>query len=240
MSTDAVEDYLKAIFAIARADTPAGTNAIAARLGVSAGSVSGMVKRLTDRGLVEHEPYRGARLTAAGRAEAIRLVRRHRLIELFLVRVLGFTWDRVHEEAERLEHAVTDELVDRMAELLGHPEVDPHGAPIPHAGRPFREPTWPRLIEAPVGHRLVLRQVADEDPEVLRYLEGLELLPGNELKVLGRAPMRGPLRVEVGGVVRHIGAELASELRVEAVDGSALLSGPASGQRRNRRERTHA
>jgi len=240
MTTDTVEDYLKAIFAIAQADTPAGTNAIAARLGVSAGSVSGMVKRLTDRGLVEHEPYRGARLTSAGRAEAIRLVRRHRLIELFLVRVLGFTWDRVHEEAERLEHAASDELVDRMAELLGSRAVDPHGSPIPAADRPYREPDWLRLIEAPAGCRLVLRQVSDEDPEVLRYLDGLNLLPGNELEVLGRAPMHGPLEVRVGGAVHHIGAELANELRVEPVDESAGR-GPASAvESRDRTERAHA
>lgn len=212
-----VQDYLKAIFAIERDDVAAGTNAIAARLDVSAGSVTGMLKRLAGQGLVEHEPYRGARLTGEGRAEAVRLVRRHRLIELFLVRVLGLPWDRVHEEAERLEHAATDELVDRMDELLGRPSVDPHGAPIPAVGRPFEEPRWPTLAEAPEGVPLVLRQVSDEDPEVLRYLEGLELLPGKELRVLGRAPMRGPLQVRMGAVVHHIGAELANEMRVEPV-----------------------
>lgn len=233
-----VQDYLKAIFAIEREDLPAGTNAIATRLDVSAGSVTGMLKRLVGHGLVEHEPYRGARLTEEGRGEAVRLVRRHRLIELFLVRVLGVPWDRVHEEAERLEHAATDELVARMEELLGHPAVDPHGAPIPEAGRPFREPSFPTLLEAPVNVPLVLRQVSDEDPEALRYLEGLGLLPGKELRVLGRAPMRGPLRVRVGRVVRHIGAELAKELRVEPIPGDEETS--ATTGRSGRKETTHA
>jgi DtxR family Mn-dependent transcriptional regulator len=228
-----VQDYLKAIFATERDDTPAGTNAIAARLDVSAGSVTGMLKRLAGQGLVEHEPYRGARLTEEGRVEAVRLVRRHRLIELFLVRVLGVPWDRVHAEAERLEHAATDELVDRMEELLGHPVADPHGAPIPEAGRPFHEPHLPTLAEAPVNVPLVLRQVSDEDPEVLRYLEGLGLLPGKELRILGRAPMRGPLRVRVGRVIRHIGAELANELRVEPrpEDGAASARTGRSGRK---------
>jgi len=234
-----VQDYLKAIFAIERDDAAAGTNAIAVRLAVSAGSVTGMLKRLSGEGLVDHEPYRGVRLTAEGRAEAVRLVRRHRLIELFLVRVLGLPWDRVHEEAERLEHAATDELVDRMAELLGHPAVDPHGAPIPEVGRPFMEPAWPRLSEAPAGVRLVLRQVSDEDPEVLRYLERLGLMPGKELRILGRAPMRGPLSVEVDGAVEHIGAELANELRVEAV-GAVSPGRKRRPGRSGRGEKAHA
>jgi DtxR family Mn-dependent transcriptional regulator len=233
-----VQDYLKAIFAIERDDLPAGTSAIAARLDVSAGSVTGMLKRLAGQGLVEHEPYHGARLTEEGRGEAVRLVRRHRLIELFLVRVLGLPWDRVHAEAERLEHAATDELVDRMEVLLGHPASDPHGAPIPVAGRPFREPSWPTLVEAPLNVALVLRQVSDEDPEVLRYLAGLGLLPGQELRILGRAPMRGPLRVRVGRVIQHIGAELANELRVEAKSECEELT--AGTGRSGRKEKTHA
>jgi DtxR family Mn-dependent transcriptional regulator len=228
MSSTNVQDYLKAIFAIESEDSPAATSAIATRLDVSAGSVTGMLKRLAERRLVEHEPYHGARLTAEGRGEAVRLVRRHRLIELFLVNVLGFPWDRVH----------SDELVNRMEAMLGNPSVDPHGAPIPEAGRPYREPAWPSLIEAPVGVPLTLRQVSDEDPEVLRYLEGLELFPGKELRVLDRAPMRGPLRVDVEGRIHHIGAELAHELRVEPILGAAraeALAEPAS-----RKEASHA
>lgn len=238
MSSDSVQDYLKSIFEITRDGEPAGTNAIATRLGVSAGSVTGMVKRLAGRGLVEHEPYRGAWLTGEGRAEAVRLLRRHRMIELFLVRVLGYTWDRVHEEAERLEHAATDELVDRMEEVLGYPAVDPHGAPIPVAGRPFREPTWPRLSELEPGERAVLREVSDDDPEVLRYLAELNLLPGTELRIIGRAPMRGPIEVETGGRQHHIGAELARELRVERMD--RVTGGDSPRGRSGRKERTHA
>jgi DtxR family Mn-dependent transcriptional regulator len=126
-----------------------------------------------------------------------------------------------------------------MAELLGHPAVDPHGAPIPEVGRPFMEPAWPRLSEAPAGVRLVLRQVSDEDPEVLRYLERLGLMPGKELRILGRAPMRGPLSVEVDGAVEHIGAELANELRVAAV-GAVSPGRKRRPGRSGRGEKAHA
>src|SRR5688572_2931668 len=131
MPSMAVEDYLKTIYSLTRRDQAASTSAIAELLGVAAGSVTGMLKRLAEQELVEHVPYYGARLTESGEREAVRLIRRHRVLELFLVQVLRYTWDRVHEEAERLEHAATDEMIDRMATVLGEPVLDPHGAPIP-------------------------------------------------------------------------------------------------------------
>ncbi|MGH7501104.1 MAG: metal-dependent transcriptional regulator [Longimicrobiales bacterium] len=215
MNSIRAEDYLKTIYELEQAGGPAPTSAIAARLEVSAGTVTGMVKRLSDRGLVEHVPYNGARLTRAGETAALGLIRRHRLVELFLVRRLGYGWDRVHAEAERLEHAVSDELVDRMAAILGEPERDPHGARIPKPGEPFEDPCHPCLSELAEGTRAVLREVPDEDPEALRYLARQSLVPGVEIRLLERTPFRGPLRIEVGQRECYVGVELSAHLRVE-------------------------
>lgn len=218
MPSPAVEDYVKAIYKLSRGDSAASTSAIAERLGVAAGSVTGMLKRLAELGLVEHVPYYGARLTESGAHEAVRMIRRHRILELFLVEVLGYTWDRVHEEAERLEHAASDELVTRMAKVLGEPESDPHGAPIPTAGENFEEIEFPGLDELEIGRSGILRRVSDEDPAALRYLAGLGLLPGVEVEVLDRAPFNGPLRLRVGNDEQFIGRELSRFVRVEPDD----------------------
>ncbi|HLU25682.1 MAG TPA: metal-dependent transcriptional regulator [Longimicrobiales bacterium] len=224
MPSPAVEDYVKAIYKLSRGDSAASTSAIAERLGVAAGSVTGMLKRLAELGLVEHVPYYGARLTASGANEAVRMIRRHRILELFLVEVLGYTWDRVHEEAERLEHAASDELIARMAQVLGEPECDPHGAPIPNAGESFQdfeEVEFPGLDELEVGQSGILRRVSDEDPAALRYLAGLGLKPGVQIEVLERAPFNGPLRLRVGNDEQFIGRELSRYLRVEPDDPGA-------------------
>jgi len=215
MRSTTAEDYLKAIFHLSQDGGPAATTAIADRLGLAAGTVTGMLKRLAERGLVDHVPYYGARLTGEGEASALMLVRRHRLLELFLVRQLGYGWDRVHDEAERLEHAVSDELIETIAAHLGEPSQDPHGAPIPVRGQPYRDPGFPVLANLEVGVTAVLRQVPDEDGEALRYLARLGLTPGAELVLLDRAPFGGPLRVLVNGVERHLGKELSSHLHVE-------------------------
>lgn len=215
MPTPAVEDYLKAIYQLSRGGDAVGTSAIAERLGVAPGSVTGMLKRLGKQGLVEHELYQGTRLSASGRREAIRMIRRHRILELFMVEVLGYTWDQVHAEAERLEHAVSDDLVDRMAHVLGDPEVDPHGHPIPSRAGQILALNLPTLDELEVGETATLRRVSDEDAEALRYLARLNLIPGVELEVLERTPFRGPMRVRVGEGEEMIGLELAARLRVE-------------------------
>lgn len=215
MTTPAVEDYLKAIYQLAEGDAAVGTSAIAERLGVAPGSVTGMLKRLGRDGLVSHERYQGARLTALGRREAIRMIRRHRVLELFLVEVLGYTWDQVHPEAERLEHAASDALVDRMAAVLGDPEADPHGHPIPSPAGQIRARALPTLAELDAGDRAVLRRVRDDDPEALRYLARLNLIPGVELEVVEESVGRGPLRVRISGVEETVGLELALRLRVE-------------------------
>ena len=215
MTTPAVEDYLKAIYQLSDGERTVGTSAIADRLGVAPGSVTGMLKRLGKQGLVEHERYQGARLTKRGEREAIRMIRRHRIIESFLVEVLGYTWDEVHAEAERLEHAATDDLIDRMGEYLGDPVADPHGHPIPDSAGTLRVRDLPTLAELQEGDRAILRRVSDEDPEALRYLARLNLIPGVELEVLERTPFNGPLRVRVARAEEMIGLELAERLRVE-------------------------
>lgn len=218
MPTPAVEDYLKAIYQLTQADGPVGTSAIAERLGVAPGSVTGMLKRLGRQDLVEHERYQGARLTDRGRREAIRMIRRHRILELFLVEVLGYTWDQVHAEAERLEHAASDELVDRMAAALGDPESDPHGHPIPTSSGLIRASPLPTLAELEPGRSAILRRVSDEDPEALRYLARLNLIPGVAIRVLERTPFDGPLKIMVEGAEEMVGIELARRLRVDPAD----------------------
>jgi DtxR family transcriptional regulator, Mn-dependent transcriptional regulator len=221
MPSIAVEDYLKTIYSLTSGQAAASTSAIAERLGIAAGSVTGMLKRLSEQALVEHVPYYGARLTQQGEREAVRLIRRHRVLELFMVQVLGYTWDRVHDEAESLEHAATDELIDRMARVLGEPLSDPHGAPIPAGEGRFVESHYPTLGEMAVGTRGVLRRVEDEDPAALRYLAEMELVPGAEVELLERAPFNGPLKVQVAGREKFVGQELAKSLEVEAVAGAA-------------------
>jgi DtxR family transcriptional regulator, Mn-dependent transcriptional regulator len=215
MPTPAVEDYLKAIYQLTGGDGPVGTSAIAERLGISPASVTGMLKRLGQQGLIDHEPYQGASLTERGRREAVRMIRRHRVLELFLVEVLGYTWDQVHEEAERLEHAASDDLVDRMAGVLGHPDADPHGHPIPDPGGTFHPADLPKLADLAQGDQAILRRVSDEDPEALRYLARLNLVPGARVEVLERTPFRGPLRLRVDDREEMVGLELAARLCVE-------------------------
>ncbi len=214
MATRAIEDYLKAIHALSESGEAAGTSAIAERLGVAAASVTGMLKRLGELGYVDHEPYYGARLTARGRAEAVSLIRRHRVIELFLVEVLGYGWDEVHDQAERLEHAASDELVDRMAGVLGEPEVDPHGHPIPAVGAEFADQRFTSLAELEAGQPAILRRVSDEDADALRFLAELGLVPGAGLEVVGRGE-EGAVRVRVGNEERVLDRALATALEVE-------------------------
>lgn len=220
MTSPAVEDYLKAIYHLSGEGGAAGTSAVAERLGVTAGSVTGMLKRLAEQGFVEHVPYYGARLTDVGMERAVATIRRHRIIELFLVEVLGYAWDQVHEEAEALEHSASARLIERMSEVLGGPEADPHGAPIPSADGSFHERRYPSLADMEAGSRAVLRRVSDEDPEALRYLAGMGMRPGTEIEILERAPFEGPLRVRVGGsegAEQIIGRRFAATLQVEPV-----------------------
>ena len=212
--TRSVEDYLKAIYDLSRATGDASPSAVAARLAVARASVSAMVRRLTDQGLVAHEPYRGLRLTREGRAVALQLLRRHRVLEAYLVTALGYGWDRVHDEAERLEHSVSDELINRMAAAIGEPTADPHGAPIPTARGTLTEPAYRSLGELAVGEEARIAHVEDDDGEILRYLASLRLIPGAQVRYLGREPFGGSLAIRVGSRTRRVTPSLAGRVFV--------------------------
>jgi DtxR family Mn-dependent transcriptional regulator len=212
--TAPVEDYLKAIYDIELGGGPAATTELAQRLAIAPASVSGMIQRLAEQDLVAHEPYRGVRLTSAGRRAALRTIRRHRVIETYLVQVLGYAWDRVHDEAERLEHAASDALIDRMAAALGEPVTDPHGAPIPTREGRVDETPHGTLAEAAVGSRWRVVRVGDEDPGMLRHLDSLGLRPGVLVTLAGRAPYDGPLTLAVGSSTCLVGRTLAARVQV--------------------------
>jgi DtxR family transcriptional regulator, Mn-dependent transcriptional regulator len=216
--TRSVEDYLKAIYRLSPAGQPASTSRIAQLLDLSAPSVSGMVKRLSEQGLLEHVPYKGVQLTEEGRRAALRMLRRHRLIEAYLVEFLGYSWDTVHEEAERLEHAVSDLLIERMAAALGHPSVDPHGDPIPGADGSIHEFEFTPLCEVPTGETVEVRRVYQGDAERLRYLASLGLRPGAIVTVVDQQPFDGPLTVQIGAGRHVLGQELARIIRCGPVD----------------------
>lgn len=212
--TAPVEDYLKAIYDLERSGEPAETNAIAQRLGIAPASVSGMVRRLADHGLITHERYRGARLTSAGRRAALQTLRRHRVIEAYLMSALGYSWDRVHDEAERLEHAASDELIDRMAAAIGEPTTDPHGAPIPTREGRLDEPTLVPLSLVEAGATARVERVGDESGERLRYLAELGIVPGAAVQVIAREPFEGPMALRIQDTTRTIGLALAAQILV--------------------------
>jgi DtxR family Mn-dependent transcriptional regulator len=214
-NTEAIEDYAKAIHALeARGGGPVGTSALAERLGLSPGTVTTMLKRMADLGLVEHRPYHGVELTDAGRRVALEVIRHHRLLEAFLADALGMPWDRVHDEAEVLEHHISEELERRIAERLGDPSLDPHGDPIPSADLELAaDPTTP-LLELDVGDRAIFSRVSDSDSEMLRYLDRLGIRPGAELRVTDRQPFDGPLFVQVESAEHVLGHGLAAAMRV--------------------------
>jgi DtxR family Mn-dependent transcriptional regulator len=216
--TRSVEDYLKAIYRLSPHGRTASTSEIAQRLELSPASVSGMVKRLSEQGLLEHVPYKGVQLTADGRRAALRMLRRHRLIEAYLVAFLGYTWDTVHDEAERLEHAVSDTLVERMAAVLGNPTVDPHGDPIPTPDGDIDEPAGVPLSDVPAGSSAVIRQVEEGQPDRLRYIASLGLRPGVRVSVVDRQPFQGPVTIEVAGETHVIGNELGRVVRATIED----------------------
>lgn len=215
-ATEAIEDYTKTIYALGRQGSePVTTSALAERLGVAPSSVTAMLKRLAESDLVTYEPYRGASLTAAGRQVALEVMRHHRLIEAFLAETLGMSWDRVHEEAEVLEHHISEELEALIAAKLGDPATDPHGDPIPTADLDLGVDTTAPLTELRVGEGGTLSRVSDSDPEMLRYLDERGIRPGALLRVLEAQPFGGALVVEAAGETHAIGRELAGKMRIE-------------------------
>jgi DtxR family Mn-dependent transcriptional regulator len=215
LRSSAVEDYAKAIYAIqARDEQPVTTTALAERLGVTAASASGMVKRLGELGLVSHRRYHGVLLTEAGRRVALEVIRHHRLLELYLVEDLGVPWDRVHEEAEVLEHVLSEELEELIATKLGDPTLDPHGDPIPSRELTIEEVITESLESLEPGDRGTFARISDSDPDMLRYLAERGIAPGDDLEVVDRQPFGGSLFVRFGDEVHPLGGELAKAMRV--------------------------
>jgi DtxR family Mn-dependent transcriptional regulator len=197
--TRSQQDYLKALYLLGGDERPVPTRDLAQRLGISSPSVSEMVTRLSTQGLVEHDRYRGQQLTREGRKVALELVRHHRLLEMFLVRVLGYSWDEVHDEAERLEHVISERMEQRIFDLLGRPELDPHGHAIPTLGGKVRAVSHRALSEANPGEKLVVAGVSDDDPVKLRELERRNLMPGTPIAVVAGSEFEGPVEVKVKG-----------------------------------------
>jgi DtxR family Mn-dependent transcriptional regulator len=213
--TPAIEDYAKAIFALeGRSEQPVSTTALAARLQITPGSVSAMLRKLNELGLTTHEPYRGVRLTADGRRLALEIVRHHRLIELFLAEALEMPWDRVHAEAEVLEHVLSEDLEALIAEKLGHPTIDPHGDPIPSALLELDERATRSLESLEPGDHGEFVRVSDADPAMLRYLAQCGIAPGDRFEVRARQPFGGPLFLSFSGREQTFGGDLARAMRV--------------------------
>ncbi len=233
MGNRALEDYLKAIYKLAHEGEGAavGTGAVAQALGVSAPSATNMLKRLAAAGLIEHRSRRGVTLTPAGEKAALEVVRHHRLLELYLTEALGYSWDTVHAEADRLEHAVSEELEARLDAVLGYPTVDPHGDPIPALdGTVTAAPDRP-LPSLEPGQTGIVGRVSDADPAKLRYLADLGLVPGAAVTLLETLPFDGPLRVQIGdadGSEHVLGRELATDIFVRSAGADR---GPTTGKR---------
>src|SRR2546428_6736670 len=204
--TRSQEDYLKALYLLGGDQRPVPTRELAQRLGISSPSVSEMVTRLSAQGLVEHDRYRGQQLTREGRKAALELVRHHRLLEMFLVRVLGYRWDEVHDESERLEHEISERMAQRIFELLGRPELDPHGHVIPTLGGKVRSVSERALSECHAGEKLVVQGVSDDDPASLRELQRRGLLPGTPIQVVAASDYEGPIELRIKG--KRVGVPL--------------------------------
>lgn len=221
MLSEAVEDYLKAIYTIKDGDKPVSTSAIANRLGVAPASVTQMLKKLAEMKpkLVLYKRHHGVQLTPQGEKVALEVIRHHRLVELFLQEALGMSWDEVDKEAERLEHVVSETLADRMAEKLGHPQFDPHGDPIPSKSGDMPEgEALQNLIQIPVGQPCIVRRVCDDDSDVLRYVANLGIIPRARIVLTEKAPFDGPIYVQVSfqgfTQIHALGQRVASQVFV--------------------------
>lgn len=225
-SSESVDDYLKGILELGEETERVATSALARRLGVTPASVTGMLRRLAgeDRPFVEYEKHRGVRLTQVGRTRALEILRHHRLLEKFLHDTLGYSWDEVHAEAERLEHAISETFEDRIAEQLGDPEVDPHGHPIPRKDGSLPEREERPLMELRPGDAAVISRVPDQDAGLLRHLAKLGLKPGTCVRLVGRDPYDGPLVLEApAGAERcNVSRSVARTIYVSDVDDGSV------------------
>lgn len=216
--THAMEDYLKAVYRLQESGSQVTTQRLAEELGVTGPSVTNMIKRLHELRLLSHSPYRGVELTPTGEKIALEVLRHHRLLELYLAETLGMSWDQVHDEAERLEHHLSDQLEAKLDSALGYPTHDPHGDPIPSREGTIEEIAGVLLIDLSAGDHGTITRVSDRNPEQLRYLGGLGLFPGVDVSVLERLPFDGPIRIEVGGQEHVIGRPLAAAVHVDSRD----------------------
>lgn len=210
--SQAVEDYLKTIYTLEAEGNKATTTKIANSLEVSSASATNMVKRLSKMGLVDYESYKGASLTSSGKKIALEIIRHHRLLELYLLEVMGYSWDEVHEEAEKLEHHISERFEDKIANLLDDPTHDPHGDPIPTKEGLMPEMDAEPLVKAEIDQEYMVSRVKDQDPELLRYLEKIGLLPGIKIKVQKKAPFEGPITLLVEKNEQVIGREVAKNI----------------------------
>ena len=216
MASEQIEDYLKNIYKIESSDGNVTTTALSRRLGIAPASVTEMIKKLADEGIVTHTPYRGVLLTKEGRRRALQIIRRHRLWEAFLVEILKFDWHEIDEEADRLEHLTSAKLEQHIDELLGHPRTDPHGDAIPSREGQLSDIQKVSLNDAEEGTTVVVRRVSDANPEILRLASRLGIALNRRIKVKERIPFDGTLRVSVGRKDRFISPKLAQNIFVEA------------------------
>lgn len=210
--SQALEDYLKVIYVLETDGEKATTTAIAQALDVSNASVTNMLKKLAGMNLIVHESYKGAELSPAGKKVALEILRHHRLLELYLKEVMGYSWDEVHDEAEKLEHHISEQFEDRIAELLNHPTHDPHGDPIPTKDGVMPEKATLALNEADINTLYMVGRVRDQNPELLRYLEQQGVLPGVELTIIEKAPFDGPINLKIDGELISLGFTIAQNI----------------------------
>lgn len=211
--SQSMEDYLKAIYVLQSEGEAASTTNIAKALEVSSASVTNMLKKLAKMNLLEHESYKGAKLTSAGNKIALEILRHHRLLELYLKEIMGYSWDEVHDEAEKLEHHISEQFEDRIAELLNHPAYDPHGDPIPSKDGVMPEMASLSLSDAEENSSYIIGRVKDQDPELLRYLEKIGVLPGSKIEVMEKAPFNGPVKVKLENKEQQVlGQAVAREI----------------------------
>ncbi len=217
--TQSVEDYLKAIYELEEDAGKVSTNALAEKLGVFPGSVSGMIKKLSEDTprLIDYEKHRGVMLTPAGRKIALEIIRHHRLLELYLQQALGYSWDQVDAEAEKLEHVISEDFEDRIANLLGDPARDPHGDPIPTKDGSIADPCGQPLTNLTTGQKARVARVRDDDPALLRYLAEIGLVPDATLTIANKAPFDGPLHVQVGATKKAhaLGKQVTDQVFVD-------------------------
>ena len=217
VQTQAVEDYLKTIYELQAEGGKVSTTRLSERLGVAPASVTGMVKKLAGMKLVVHEPYQGVELTPAGEKIALEVVRHHRLVESYLAEALGVPWDKVHEEADKWEHVLSEEMEDLMDDKLGYPTTDPHGAPIPRRDGTMPEADLRRLSDLEPGEAAVIAEVSDHDAELLRYLGEMGLFPKAEVSVVSSAPFDGPVTIRINGDEHALGRDIAGYILVGPV-----------------------